>query len=87
MENSNYVILSTQAYENLLNYLGTTQVYNNVAKLISETVNDVARNSVNFSVEAKLIADSPETANEAPVEKAKMEIVEDTLEEEVEAAE
>lgn len=62
MENSNHVILSTEAYENLLNYLGTTQVYNNVAKLISETVNNVAANSRHYTIQLKRDATSPETA-------------------------
>ena len=49
MENRN-VILSVKVYENLLNYLGNTQVYNNVAQLISDTVRDANENAKVFTV-------------------------------------
>jgi len=53
MDNTQHVVLTIKSYENILNYLSTTQIYKNVAQLISELVNDVNDNSKTLIVMKK----------------------------------
>lgn len=53
MEEKIYVVLTSNVYDEVLNYLSKTQTYENVAKLISEVVNDVNVNSQNLLIGAK----------------------------------
>ena len=73
MEESKQVIMSFKAYEALLSYLGTTQLYNDVAELISETVSDIRVNMNEFSIvsKASLLAAAPAPA------KAELRVVKD----------
>lgn len=82
MEDKKFIILSMEAYENLLNYLGSTQTYNNVAKLISDTVQEAAQNSKVFRVEPNLQGIEVPKANP---EAGKLSVVKDEQVEEVDA--
>lgn len=62
MGEKTHVILSVKAYEDVLNYLSTTQVYGNVAQLISELVNNANENTKNFSIVANNMPENPEMA-------------------------
>jgi hypothetical protein len=50
MNETIHVVMAIKQYEEILNYLSTTQIYGNVAKLIAETVNDVNANLQSLEV-------------------------------------
>lgn len=60
MGEKTHVILSIKAYEDVLNYLSTTQIYGNIAQLISELVNDANANTQNLTIVTKVEPASPE---------------------------
>lgn len=68
MDEKTYVILTGKSYESLLKYLASTQVYEKVATLISEVVNDANKNNTEFNIipkisNAPIIPDNTQSPN------------------------
>ena len=68
-----HVVLTAEVYEELLGYLSETQVYKNVAQLISKVVNDANKNSQALAIVSNVTKDEAKPEATSP---AKLSIVE-----------
>jgi hypothetical protein len=65
-----HVILTAKVYDRLISYLTKTQIYENVAELLSITVSDVHTNSRMFDITSK----KAEPVNPGTAEPASMKV-------------